>query len=395
MKNHWINFFSGYVQVKALGIGIERFINEMVRRNIPIWNVKRVGNEIVIFYISLKDIHKLRAIVRKSDCKVTFKQRKGAPFLTKRLLKNSGFLLGFISFLLSLFILSNMVWGIEIKGAKPETEYQIKQELDKMGVEIGKIQFFLDDVETIQRKLSDRIGAITWIGVELKGTTYHFEVVEKKQPKEAAKISRQHLVASKKAIIRKLFVEKGQAVVSINDYVQKGQLLVSGIYGNEKNPEIVSAKGEIMGETWYKTSIEVPLKSTFSVFSGKEQTKHYITIYGFEVPVWGFKKVDYPQFETDVTVKPFSFLKWKLPISYSKKVIRDKEEVTREYKKDEAIKQGIRMAKQDLSKVIPSDAKIIGEKILHESIDNGKVNLLIHYQVIENIAIGQPIIQGD
>ncbi|MER2140433.1 MAG: stage IV sporulation protein, partial [Priestia megaterium] len=41
------------------------------------------------------------------------------------------------------------------------------------------------------------------------------------------------------------------------------------------------------------------------------------------------------------------------------------------------------------------DAKIKGEKVLHQEQDNGKVRLSIHYQVIENIANTQPIIQGD
>jgi similar to stage IV sporulation protein len=39
--------------------------------------------------------------------------------------------------------------------------------------------------------------------------------------------------------------------------------------------------------------------------------------------------------------------------------------------------------------------EIVEEKILHESMENGKVKLSIHYQVIEDIAIGQPIIHGD
>ena len=30
--------------------------------------------------------------------------------------------------------LSNMVWKIEISGAKPETEYILMKELDKMGI---------------------------------------------------------------------------------------------------------------------------------------------------------------------------------------------------------------------------------------------------------------------
>ena len=35
------------------------------------------------------------------------------------------------------------------------------------------------------------------------------------------------------------------------------------------------------------------------------------------------------------------------------------------------------------------------KKFCTKAIDNGKVKLSIHYQVIEDIAIGQPIIQGD
>ena len=100
----------------------------------------------------------------------------------------------------------------------------------------------MDDVDTIQRKLSDRIEVLTWVGVELKGTTYHFQVVEKQQPEKVEETSPQNLVAEKKAIITHMFVEKGKSIVKVNDYVGKGQLLVSGIIGTEKEPEIVSGK---------------------------------------------------------------------------------------------------------------------------------------------------------
>lgn len=53
------------------------------------------------------------------------------------------------------------------------------------------------------------------------------------------------------------------------------------------------------------------------------------------------------------------------------------------------------MAKSDLEKILDEDANIVGEKILHERFDNGKIILSIHFQVIENIATGLPIIQGD
>ncbi|MDQ0218262.1 sporulation protein YqfD [Peribacillus cavernae] len=395
MKNQWTNFYTGYVKVKANGKGSERLINALTRRGIHVWDVKRAGTESVVFCIDLKEIPKLRETVRESNCKVTFLYGKGGPFLIKRLLKNSGFLAGSLAFLVCLFVLSNMVWDIQVHNAKPETEYAIRKELDQMGIKIGKVQFLLDDVDTIQRKLTDNIGTVTWIGVELKGTTYHFQVVDKKQPKAEKKTSPRNLVAKKKAIITDMFVEKGQPKIKVNDYVNKGQLLVSGMIGKEDSPKVISAKGVIKGETWYKSTVEVPLDSTFSVFNGEEKTKHYLAFGNVSIPVWGFQDPGYKRYEKDITVRTFHFLKWELPIAYKTATKRSKEEIVRKYTNQEAYDEARKMARADLKKQLPVDAEIIGQKILQVIPESGKVKLTIHYQVIENIATGQPIIQGD
>ena len=395
MKNQWTNYYTGYVKVKAYGKGTERLINMLTRRGLHIWDVKRAGSESLIFHMDLRDIPKLRQIMRKSDCNVKFLSGKGLPFLMKRVLKNSGFLVGLFAFLLCIFVLSNMVWGIEVQDAKPATEHAIRKELNKMGVKIGKLQFMVDDVDTIQRKLSDRVGALTWVGVELKGTTYHLRVVEKRQPKEVEKTSPQNLISTKKAVIADIFVEKGQTQVNVNDYVKKGQLLVSGFIGKEEQPEIVPAKGIIKGKTWYKAEVEVPLKTKFSVFNGDESTKHYLQASSFSIPVWGFKDPGYKKKEKDTTVRPIHFLQWELPVSYKTVTERSKEDIVRNYTEKQAVEEGKKMARADLRKHLDEEAEIIGEKVLHESTENGKVKLSIHYQVIENIAIGQPIIQGD
>ncbi|AOH55754.1 sporulation protein YqfD [Peribacillus muralis] len=395
MKNQWTNYYTGYVKVKAHGKGAERLINMLTRRGLHIWDLKRVGSETLIFHMDFRDIPKLRQVMRKSDCKVSFMQGRGFPFLVKRVMKNSGFLVGLIAFLLCIFVLSNMVWGIEVKDAKPATEHAIRKELDKMGVKIGKLQFFVDDVDTIQRKLSDRISALTWVGVELKGTTYHFRVVEKRQPKEVEKTSPQNLVASKKAVIADMYVKKGQSIVNVNDYVGKGQLLVSGLIGKEDKQEIVSAQGVIKGKTWYNAEVKIPMKTKFSVLNGNETNKHYLKMGDFSLPVWGFKDPKYDKQEKETTLKPFHFLQWELPISYKQVTLRSKEDIVRSYTREEAVKEGRKMAKAELKKHLDEEDEIIEEKILHESMENGKVKLSIHYQVIEDIAIGQPIIQGD
>jgi similar to stage IV sporulation protein len=395
LKNQWITSFRGKVFVKMEGKLIERVINQLLRSNISIWNVKRAGTETITFYLALEDVHNFRRAVRSSECKVTFLRGHGGPFLLKRAFKNSGFLLGGFAFLIMIILLSNMVWGIQIKGAAPETEHNIRKELTEMGVTTGKLQFSIPDVESIQMELSSRMDNITWVGVELKGTTYHFQVVEKNAPEQVESTGMQHIVAKKKAVIVEIFVEEGDPQVKVNDYVKRGQLLVSGVIGTEKKPKGVPAKAKIMGETWYRTSVELPLKTDFEVFSGKEKRKHYIEIGSLRIPIWGFGNPDYKETVTEETKKPVKFLKWQLPIAYIDKSIKEKEKVERAYTREEAVKEAKKLAKNNLDSSLPDDAEIIGEKILQEKVENGKVKVNLHFKVVENIAEGQPIIQGD
>lgn len=398
MKNQWIEFIFGRVTVKVSGKGIERFLNSLTRNGLQIWNVKRHGTETITFKMRLADAKNIRHYARHSDCSISFLQRSGVPFLFKRLLKNSGFLIGAGIFLFILMLLSNVIWGIEIKGAKPATEYQIRKELDKMGVKIGKLQFFVDNVEGIQRRLTNNVGDLTWVGVELKGTTYHLQVVEKNEPKKQEQLSPQNLVAKKKAIIVRMNVDYGQKAVDINDHVEPGQLLVSGVIGQDGlKPELVSAQGEIWGETWYKSHVELPIETNFNVFNGKEKQKYSLSIGKVEIPIWGFGKHDFKKFETERNIHKIHFLKWELPISYIHKTIREREEFTRTYTNKEAEQNALDLAKKQIKSQLEEDAIIKDEKILHKAFKNGKVILDIHFKIIENIAVGQPIsdIQGD
>ena len=272
MKNDWTNHLSGYVKVQVNGRGATRFINRLLEQKVLVWDVKNMGTETVVFYMKLEEVPTLRVAARKSECKVTFLERKGAYFFGKKLLKYSGLLVGLFLFCTLIFILSNVVWGIEIKGASPATEHEVRKALEEMDIKVGKLQFGLDQMEDIQKELSERVPAITWIGVQLKGTTFEFQVVEKKQPKKEANETYMNLIAAKSGTIVQPMVEKGQGIVEKNQYVQKGDILVSGFIGREDKKKFVGAKGKVMAETWYKTTVTVPLKTNLFVFNGDSKT---------------------------------------------------------------------------------------------------------------------------
>nr|WP_144920424.1 sporulation protein YqfD [Paenibacillus bovis] len=395
MKNKWTTFFLGRVLIRLEGRGIERLLNKFTQAGISTWNIKRKKSGAVYFFIALPDLHKVRKAVRNSDCTISFKRGEGVPFLWKRALQNSGFLVGILFFFLVAGILSNITWGIQVEGADPETEHQIRKELATLGVKVGTPHIFSDRPNMIQKKLTEKIDNITWIGVELKGTTYQFQVVQKTEPKQQVEKSPGHLVASKKAVISHMFVERGKPMVKINQFVDKGQLLVSGAIGKEEEEMMVVAEGKVWGKTWYKTTVEFPLDSSLRVFTGKEKKKHALVFGKFSLPVWGFGKADYTQSETEIEKHDLFFLGWKLPFDYAEITTREKENYQRSLSEEEAIAAAKKFAREDIKKHIPVDAKIDEEYILQEKVENGKVKLTINFQVIENIAEEKPIIQGD
>ncbi|TXK90469.1 stage IV sporulation protein, partial [Parageobacillus sp. SY1] len=100
-------------------------------------------------------------------------------------------------------------------------------------------------------------------------------------------------------------------------------------------------------------------------------------------------------YEIDQQKRPLRFWKWDLPIYYERVIFREKEEVERNYTWEEAFAKAKELAREELKAKLPEDASIKGEKVLHQTKENGKVRVELHYQVIENIAIPQPIVQGD
>ncbi|WP_026689201.1 sporulation protein YqfD [Alteribacter aurantiacus] len=395
MKNMWVNTFSGYVRIKVVGTYPELFINRCTEKRLMIWDIRQAEDKSYLCSVLLDDVKRLRKVARESGCKIRFIERKGAPFLLKKMITRTGFVTGAALFIAMLFILANMVWNIEIDGASPAMEHEIRQKVDELGIQKGKLQFRLPPPEVIQEQISDKIPDATWIGVTIRGTTYHFQVVEKelaeKEPPEAPG----HLVATRKAIIHHMFVEQGSAVVEANQVVQKGDLLVTGLIGKEGKEQRVTAKGEVYGEVWYKATVEVPLEQDFQVVTGEAHTRHSVKIGSWDIPLWGFGDHEFQHAKQEEYERPFSPFNYSLPISYKRIMNRETESMEQIYSYQEALTVAKEKSRAEILERFSDKAEIMGEKVLHEEERNGKVKVTIHYRVIDNISRKQPIIQGD
>ncbi|EZH67820.1 hypothetical protein DH09_07810 [Bacillaceae bacterium JMAK1] len=391
-KKTWL----GTVVTTIEGEEVESFINACTSQNIQFMNVERTSMTSIRAVILIEDVRKFRKIARKRGLVIRFLERDGMYVIKERSKKRFGFIIGIVAFCVALGLLSQLVWKVDIEGASPLVEQDVREWAEQEGLKVGQPQWRLAPEADIQQRVTEEVEGATWIGVEKIGTKYQFRVVEQHLAEEQEQLTPRHLIANKNGVIQQMYVENGRAVVKSNDVVQKGELLVSGLIGREGEETAIAAKGEVMAETWYQGTVEAPLQLTGIASTGETKNQYTFSWNEYSFVFWGKDAQDeYEQFhtETDQLALPLGFVSVPLPIERTTYEQRDT--MTIEYSEDEAIGHAVSIGKNHLEQQLDNDAKIIAENILQTQTDNGKVKLSIHYQVVENIVQVAPIQQGD
>ncbi len=86
---------------------------------------------------------------------------------------------------------------------------------------------------------------------------------------------------------------------------------------------------------------------------------------------------------------------WTLPLSFLSNTHKEVELFNQERSEDETVTIALDQARQNLLRNLDPASSIIKEKILHQTIENGKVNLHVYFTVNENIVNTVETSQGD
>lgn len=391
-----IHWWQGYVVITIRGEKLERLINRMMYQRLAAWDMVRTSRDDAQLAITLKDFFRLRPLLKETGCRVRVKKKIGLPFIVRRMSRRISFSLGALSFCLLLYLLSMLIWTVEIEGVSlPENEVLFREELAKMGVKPGKFKFLVDDPQVIQQNMIEALPDVTWVGFQFQGTKALLKVVEKTNPEVAERLSPRNLIAKKKAVVYDLFVEQGEPKVKPNQYVRPGDILVSGVIGSAETQQIVPAKGRVMGEVWYESNVSIPLIRTKNVYTGETKDEYYVHIGSIPIKVWGFKKAEFAQFDRHEELVKANIRNWTLPLAWNKVTLKATEEVETTLTEQEAAQLALEMSRAALLRDIEPDAEIKEENVLRKRIEHGKVYMKIHYSVIEDIAKEQLIFQGE
>ncbi|HJV44623.1 MAG TPA: sporulation protein YqfD [Bacillota bacterium] len=396
MQHNWLRWFNGYLIIILRGKRIERFINLAIQKRIQIWNIARYDEQRGKLAVKLDDFFRLKPLLKETGCRVRVMGRYGLPFFYRRVRQRYAFFIGFIAFISMLFLLSNMIWSVEVTGTEKIPKYKVVEIADKIGIAQGKFSFMLDDPDKIQGKLMEQIPEASWIGFEMKGTKAQIRVVEKVLPDETVQTGPKHIIAKKSAIVRNIFASQGKITIKVNDFVRKGDILVSGLIGKEQSPIAIAAKGKVEGEVWYETEVVVPTVQTQAVYTGEGHENYYIVLWGHPVKVWGFGDVTFKQYEAkDESFEP-KLRNLQIPISWKKEHLLATESKTTKLNSNEILTFAIEAAKRDILTKMGTGGYVKEEKVLHQRQENDKVYIKMHVITMEDIAEEQTInVEGE
>lgn len=392
MHSSFIGRLRGFVLIEVKGAQLEKLLNRMTEKRMFAWDIRYTGEHQAELYLTVKDFFRIRPLLKETGSRMHIRARFGFPFWLNKLEKRKFFAIGLFGFVIGIYLLSSLVWQVKVEGNEAIQTEQIMQAAKQEGIYKLQWKFRLKQPDQLSKLLQSRLPGTAWVGVEINGTNVLIKVVESTLPEKQPLLSPRHLVASKNAMVTEIYAEKGRPAVKPNTYVRKGDILISGILGDEANQRTVVAAGKVKGIVWYKPTVEVPLVQQYKIYTGGSKKRFYLVFGSRAVQLSGYGKIPFEQYEALPERKSLQWRQFTLPIGWIREKVMEVNVAERAVDPKEAEAIGVEQAKSEILLEAGDESRVISQKILHEKTENGKVYMEVHLEVEESIALEQPIV---
>lgn len=393
MNEQASKWWKGVVTVQVRGGAPEELINRALAGGLGLFAIRWTSDGKLEFKLSVSDFFRLRPYLKGTGCRVHVTERTGLPFWLVKAERRIWFSGGMILFFAIIFLLSTLVWRIDVEGNVKLSEEQILEAARQEGLYPLQWSFKLPNTDVISKRLVNALPGTAWIGVEKKGTKVTIQVVELTVPEKRQLNSPRNLIASTDAVVTQIIAEMGKPIVKKNEKVKKGQVLITGVLGSGDQSRTIVAKGEVRGLVWHDFEIEVPLTQKVKVYTGEKKVKWYAVFGSRALQVSGFGKTPFASKETIRHEERVSWRNWSLPVGRMKETIMETRLDERTLSLEEAKSIGLNQAKAYIIDKAGNDAVILNEIVLHEKADNGKVYMKVNFEVEQSIVEEMPLVQ--
>lgn len=388
MLGRWLlDFWRGYVVVQLRGPQVPELVNLATGAGIELWEISRTKNGAYRMKMHRDDVRRLVTLLRQTGTKIRFERKLGVPFLAWRAWRRKFFLAGALAFLIALNVSTSLIWNVEVVGdlkrVSPET---VEEAAAQIGLHRGAWLGKLPDADILQNQLLDKVPELSWVGVQTQGTKISIQVVEKIEGTKPAPTDPQHIVATKQGTIREIYPHKGIKAVKRGDFVQPGQVLISGTLGDGATN--VHATGQVKAAVWYKSTVSVPLQAEHKSYTGNAVEKQFLTFWGYPVQIWGYGQIPFTQMEEHPEDEVLEIGGFVFPIQYRHTVYREVEIEKVKLTEAEAVQRGLELARADVAGKMGKNGMVETQKVLQKEMKDGKLEIQVLNVVVEDI--GQP-----
>lgn len=381
-----IRWICGYVSFKLIGGFSEKFVNNVAKDHINIWDLKKVNGNLYAKVLA-SDYKLLRSKSRKANAKIKIKKRYGWPFFAFKYKKRMGLIIGTIVFIGIINFFSLYVWNINVEGNEIISSSEIIKVMKDLGVHAGTLKSHINS-STLKQEIMSRITDISWISINVNGSCVKVLVKEKvKSPDLIQKGEPCNIVASAEGQIEHIEPYSGRSIVKEGDAVIEGQILISGVLQEEGKTNFLGAEGKVFAKTKRKFTQTVKMNQLNSVDSGKIVKKLSICTMGKEIPITPWRKTD-EQYRVEKINKEINLFGVSLPVILNQEICYQQECEEKMLSKEEAMKYMDEIIKKKEEEL--GDVKIISKEVENRE-ENEDFITEITFTCIENIAKKQGI----
>ena len=365
-----------YYDIKITGKDVKRFIRNLHKIGINFYNIKYLDKSVII-RVNKCDYLKIKKI--KTIYKIEIVSFYGVARCNNFINKYKIFLIIlFIGFILFLG-LTNIIFDVEVIHNNKELKESILSSLKEKGISKHRFCVSFKKKEKIKNKILDKYkDKIEWLEIKRYGTKYIILLEERKNKTNIEDNTPCDIVAKKNGIVTRISASNGEVIVKKDQYVKKGDVLISGsIYKNDNIVATTKAKGNVYAETWYTVSVELPYH--YYEKSKTNKSKKSISIKFLN------KNIRFNKYKSFDINNIYSISNNLLPIEITISNITKTKVIDQVYTMENAYFKASEIAKKRLIDSIGKDIKITFEKKLKLSQINSKIYIVIFYKVIENI----------
>ncbi len=380
MRNRYIEKFDSIIKIKIEGKNINNYIKRLLKRKINIIRLIPISYKEVHLIIKYQEYQKI--IKYKTTYKISIIDTYGTIKIKKNIKKNTILILAIILGLFLIITLSNLIFSIDIIHQDKEIRILLKQELEINGIKKYHFKKSYKELEKIEDKILEKNkDKLEWIEIIESGTKYIVRIEERKVNTEDEIYQYQSIISKKDAIITEIKATQGEKVKNVNDYVKKGDTVISGYITLPNNTtKTTMAKGKVYGEVWYQITVEYPFIYQEEKLTGRSKTIYVLNFINKRFSIFDFDK--YKSFSTkDKILLSNPLININLVKEKQYELIV-KDEV---YPEDIAINKAKDYIKQKLKKDNPNIKKIKDITILSNEATDSTINLKLFVSAIENI----------